>query len=113
MPLYVAKDGSIKKYQSQGLGVGLDNGKLFEKFLVQEEIPINSGESFAFFSDGITEAMNEKLELFEDSRLTSILNDHSYKSASDQVNSVFNFVKEFRGEAEPNDDMTLVVVKVK
>ncbi|PIW69744.1 MAG: hypothetical protein COW08_05565, partial [Ignavibacteriales bacterium CG12_big_fil_rev_8_21_14_0_65_30_8] len=49
MPLYVAKDGSIKKYQSQGLGVGLDNGKLFEKFLVQEEIPISSGESFAFF----------------------------------------------------------------
>ncbi|PJA98525.1 MAG: hypothetical protein CO128_06845, partial [Ignavibacteriales bacterium CG_4_9_14_3_um_filter_30_11] len=85
MPLYVSKFGEIKKYQNQGLGVGLDNGKLFEKTLTEEIIPIKSGESFTFFSDGITEAMNEKLELFEDSRLTSILNDHSYKSASDQV----------------------------
>lgn len=113
MPLYVAKNGSIKKYQSQGLGVGLDNGKLFERFLTQEEIPINSGESFTFFSDGITEAMNDRSELFEDNRLKEILHVHSTKSATEQVNSVFKSVSEFRGNAEPNDDMTLVVVKVK
>ena len=113
MPLYVSKDGKIEKYQSQGLGVGLDKGELFEKTLVQDEIPINSGESFAFFSDGITEAMNEQTELFNDVRLKTILHKISNSTATEQVNTIFNSVKKFRGNAEPNDDMTLVVVKVK
>ncbi len=113
MPLYVTKDGKIAKYKSSGLGVGLDNGKVFDKALVEEEIKINSGESFAFFSDGITEAMNEHTELFDDERLTSVLHKTAKKSATEQVNSVFESVKIFRGNAEPNDDMTLVVVKVK
>ena len=113
MPLYVSKDGKIEKYQSQGLGVGLDKGKLFEKTLVQDEIPINCGESFAFFSDGITEAMNEQTELFNDVRLKTVLHKISNSTATEQVNTVFDSVKKFRGNAEPNDDMTLVVVKVK
>lgn len=113
MPLYVSGDGKIEKYQSQGLGVGLDRGELFEKTLIQEEIPINSGESFTFFSDGITEAMNEQDELFDDDRLTSLLHQTTHNTATEQVNTVFDSVKKFRGNAEPNDDMTLVVVKVK
>lgn len=113
MPLYVYRDGKIDKYQSQGLGVGLDKGELFEKTLVQDEIPIKSGESFVFFSDGITEAMNEQAELFDDDRLTSILNKIADRKANEQVNTIFESVKKFRGNTEPNDDMTLVVVKVK
>ena len=113
MPLYVSRDGRIEKYQSRGLGVGLDNGKVFDKTLVQEEIPINSGESFTFFSDGITEAMNEQSELFDDGRLTSLLHKSANNTATEQVNNIFDSVKKFRGNAEPNDDMTLVVVKVK
>ena len=113
MPLYVSKDSKIEKYQSQGLGVGLDKGDLFEKTLIQEEIPINSGESFTFFSDGITEAMNEQAELFDDDRLTTLLHKTAKKTSTEQVNTVLESVKKFRGGAEPNDDMTLVVVKVK
>ncbi len=113
MPLYVSRDGKIVKYQSRGLGVGLDNGKVFEKTLVQEVIPIKSGESFAFFSDGITEAMNEQTELFDDNRLTAILGKIAKSTATEQVNAIFEAVKKFRGNAEPNDDMTLVIVKVK
>ena len=80
---------------------------------MQDEIPINSGESFAFFSDGITEAMNEQTELFNDVRLKTVLHKISNSTATEQVNTIFNSVKKFRGNAEPNDDMTLVVVKVK
>ncbi len=68
---------------------------------------------FVFFTDGITEAMNEKEEFFGEQNLTNILLHKSKFCSSDIVNEVWNAVSSFRGDAEVNDDMTMVVVKVK
>lgn len=112
MPLLTALNGTVESVKSQGIGLGLEKGEVFSKTLVEEELDLVSGQIYAFFSDGITEAMNENLNLFGEDNLIEILKGKNNFRSSDVMNEVWNRVNEFRGEAQPNDDMTMVIVKV-
>lgn len=113
MPILLASNGTVQSYRTQGLGVGIEKGIVFEKSLIEEEVTLKPGQIFAFFTDGITEAMNERNELFGDDKLNSILKNKSEYRSADIVNEVWHSVETFRGTAEMNDDMTLLVIKVK
>jgi len=113
MPVLQATNGTVQAYRTQGLGVGMEKGIVFEKSLVEEEVKLSSGQIYAFFTDGVTEAMNEENELFGDENLNAILKNKSRARSSEIVNEIWSSVQNFRGEAEVNDDMTMVVVKVK
>ena len=113
VPVLQATNGTVQSFRTQGLGVGLERGIVFEKSLVEEELKLSPGQIYAFFTDGITEAMNEKNELFGDENLNSILKNKTKVRSADIVNEIWSSVNSFRGEAEVNDDMTMVVVKVK
>jgi serine phosphatase RsbU (regulator of sigma subunit) len=113
MPVLQATNGTVQSYRTQGLGVGIERGIVFEKSLLEEEVKLSPGQTYAFFTDGVTEAMNDKNELFGDENLNAILKNKSQARSSDIVNEIWSSVKSFRGEAEVNDDMTMVVVKVK
>ncbi|MEE9450326.1 MAG: SpoIIE family protein phosphatase [Ignavibacteriaceae bacterium] len=113
MPLLTATNGSVESYRTQGIGVGLEKGELFESSLVEEEIKLNPGQIYAFFTDGITEAMNEANELFGEEKLTTILKNKSTHRSSEIMNEIWQSLNTFRGTAEVNDDMTMVIVKVK
>ena len=86
---------------------------IFEKTLIEKEIDLYAGQMFAFVSDGITEAMNEKDELFGEERLSDVLKNKSKVSANDTMNQLWDSIKIFRGSAEQNDDETVVLVRVK
>lgn len=113
MPILLASNGTVQSYRTQGLGVGIEKGIVFDKSLVEEEVTLKSGQIFAFFTDGVTEAMNEHSELFGDDNLNAILKNKSRYRSSEIVDEVWHSVETFRGTAEINDDMTMVVVKVK
>jgi sigma-B regulation protein RsbU (phosphoserine phosphatase) len=111
-PILAALNGTVKIYRTRGIGVGLERGIIFDKTLVEEEIPLSPGKIFAFYSDGITEAIDEKDEFFGEENLIDILkNKTSYKS-TELVDTIWESLKQFRGHAEQNDDMTVVLVKV-
>jgi len=112
MPILFASNGTVHSFRTQGIGIGLEKGLIFEKTLIEEEVPIKSGSLFAFFSDGITEAMNEKEDMFGEEQLYKMLRNTSAKRSGEIMNDIWNSVKSFRGSAEQNDDMTMVLVKV-
>jgi len=112
MPLITANNGSIISYKTQGIGVGLESGIIFESSLVEEEVSFTHGQIFAFFSDGITEAMNESNDLFGEEKLSELLKNKSSKSSNDIMEDIWESLTQFRGRAEQNDDMTMVLVKV-
>jgi len=112
MPVLQATNGTVQSYRTQGLGVGLEKGIVFEKSLVEEVVNIAPGQIYAFFTDGITEAMNEHNELFGDDNLNAILKNKTKTRSADIMNEIWSSIKTFRGTAEVNDDMTMVVVKV-
>ena len=53
--------------------MGLEKGEIFDRTLMEVELKIKPGQVYAFFSDGITEAMNENEELFGEDNLIEIL----------------------------------------
>jgi len=70
------------------------------------------GQIYAFFTDGVTEAMNEQYDLFGEDKLTTILKNKSSYRSTEIMNEIWQSVNSFRGTAEVNDDMTMVIVKV-
>jgi serine phosphatase RsbU (regulator of sigma subunit) len=112
MPILSAKNGTVNSYKTQGIGLGLEYGLIFERTLIEEEVSLQVGEIYAFFSDGITEAMNEKKDLFGEDKLTELLKDKTSHRSSEIMDIVWNEVKSFRGQTPVNDDMTMVLVKV-
>jgi len=112
MPIITANNGSVEAIKSEGIGLGLEKGEVFERTLKEEEIKIKSNQIFAFFSDGITEAMNEQNELFGEDKLTELLKGKSNNRSAEVMQNLWNEIKLFKGSAQPNDDMTMVIVKV-
>ena len=94
------------------MGLGLDAGDRFEQVLEEAEEPLHSGDVFVFFTDGLSEAMNERAELFGERRLRDLI-ERSEALGSDQLKeAILAEIRAFVGEAAPHDDMTLVVLKV-
>jgi sigma-B regulation protein RsbU (phosphoserine phosphatase) len=112
MPVFAANNGSVSKYRTTGLGIGLEKGLIFEQTLIEEEVKLKKNQIFAFFSDGITEAMNEQLDLFGEDKLSEILINKSSRCSKDLLDEIWKNIQTYRGKAEVNDDMTMVLVKV-
>ena len=112
IPLFLVEDNICKELQPQGLGVGLESGRIFESSLEQIEIPLRSGQLFGFFSDGVSEAMNSNLELFGNERIERKLIESSSLKIEEIEQSLFDSLSKFRGNAQQNDDITSVLVKI-
>ena len=112
MPLLTANNGTVESIKTEGIGLGLEKGEVFDRTLEEVVLKTKPNQIFAFFSDGITEAMNEKDEMFGEDKLNEILKGKSNSRSTEVMGKVWNEVKLFRGSTPPNDDMTMVIVKV-
>jgi serine phosphatase RsbU (regulator of sigma subunit) len=98
-----------------GLGLGLDPGDRFEQILEERVVPLRSGDVFLFFTDGLTEAMNERSELFGELRLRELLESDAEGGGlpvAELKERILGEIRRFVGTAAPQDDMTLVILKV-
>ncbi|MBA3440709.1 MAG: PP2C family protein-serine/threonine phosphatase [Pyrinomonadaceae bacterium] len=98
--------------RAPGLGLGLNKGKLFNRSLRLESIQVKPGDALLFYSDGITEAMNGALEEYGEERLLTAVASTDGLSAAQTQDAILADVNEFLNGTPPQDDMTLVVVRV-
>lgn len=113
LPLLITENGNSKLIKTKGIALGLDSGSLFESNLEEAEIELKNDQVFSFFSDGVTEAMNENNELFGEERLLKIFNEHYHKKSTSIMNIVEEEINKFRNNAEQHDDITMVIVKTR
>lgn len=95
-----------------GLGLGITAGKIFGTQLKVEEMELDEGDAVVFYSDGVTEAMNRSLEQFGEERLMAAVEKTDQLDAAGTHDSILSAVREFLGGVHPQDDMTLVVLRV-
>jgi serine phosphatase RsbU (regulator of sigma subunit) len=76
-----------------------------------QSISLNPGDILYLYTDGITEAMNDREELFSDGRLLEILNGLEGRDVTEIENKVQTAVREYVRDAPQSDDITMVVVK--
>jgi serine phosphatase RsbU (regulator of sigma subunit) len=114
-PLIVVSGGASEVIIPNGMVLGLRLPAAAERFaeLLEEHTrPINTGDVIVLYTDGITEAMNERGDLFSDETLASVVVGQHNLDAAGIRERVVREVRAFVGDAEPHDDMTMIVLKV-
>jgi len=114
-PLIVASPEGVDVIVPDGMVLGLrlpGAADRFESILEEHTRPLNAGDAIVLYTDGITEAMDVTGELFTDAALSRVVSAHHGLDAGGIRERVLREVTAFVGNAEPHDDMTMVVVKV-
>ncbi len=112
-PVIALHRDKLKLIQCKGLGVGLVTGEKFDDNLGEETEKLDEDNSFIFYTDGITEAMNATQEEFSEERLYELIQNHKHLPSQDMLEKVVSEVQAFCSGVEQHDDITLVVVKVR
>ena len=98
-----------------GIVVGLRIPGATEKFadlLEEGRIDLHKGDVLAFYTDGITEAMDGESDLFGDARLSRIVEEHGHLDSGELRERIIREIEAFVGTADQHDDMTMILIKV-
>jgi serine phosphatase RsbU (regulator of sigma subunit) len=104
--LLLRVDGGVERLESTAAVLGL----FTEWECRTAEHRLASGDVLAIFTDGITEAFNDRDEEFGEDRLIDALRAHRHLSPNDQVAAILDDVRRFSSE-EQRDDITLIVAR--
>ncbi len=115
LPARGPRRGLAQSLLPGGLVLGLRIDGIHEKFtalLEEETISLERGDVFVLYTDGVTEAMDGDGELFGDSRLRAIVEEHGHLRSAELRERILREVEAFVGEADQHDDLTLILIKV-
>jgi hypothetical protein len=104
--------GETRMLTTAGMALGMTGPTLFSKTLASETIHLETGDALVFYSDGLTEAMNQSEEQFGDDRLMAAVERADGLHAAATRDSILSEVKEFLHGGQSQDDLTLAVVRV-
>jgi sigma-B regulation protein RsbU (phosphoserine phosphatase) len=94
------------------LGLKLDHGEMFERLLQEETVAISPGDLYVFFTDGITEAMDDENDCFGEARLERVIEEHAHLPSDQLRERVLGAIRSFVGRAPQHDDMTLILLRI-
>jgi len=77
----------------------------------QDSISLDYGDVLFLYTDGVTEAMNEKLELFTDPRLLDTINRYVNAEPKELLPLLMDELDTFAGNAEQADDITMLALR--
>jgi sigma-B regulation protein RsbU (phosphoserine phosphatase) len=101
-------DTAPESIELAGVPLGSFPGSTYDELTLD----LQTGDLFVFCSDGVFEANDLLLREFGSARLMKVIQEVRDRPAKQIVDAIFEAVQEFRGEAQPNDDMTAVAVKI-
>jgi len=94
----------------RGMGLGLTDKSIFDTSMQEETVKLEPGDVVVFYTDGLTETMNEfKIEFGED-RLKNIICSSAGKTALQIQSRILMEVNRFNN-LNPDDDLSIIVIK--
>ncbi|HET6580407.1 MAG TPA: PP2C family protein-serine/threonine phosphatase, partial [Methanoregula sp.] len=98
---------TLEELMPTGIVLGaVENREYFSRTL-----SIGSGDVIVMYTDGVTESINAKEELFGEERLSAIIRKNARLSAHEILDLILSGVQEFAGDMPQFDDITLMVIK--
>jgi sigma-B regulation protein RsbU (phosphoserine phosphatase) len=107
-----AENNETSFLNTPGIGLGMVSNTLFQRSTRLGRVQLNSGDVLVFYSDGLTEAMNRNEEQFGEDRLVATLEGVDGLDAAAVRERILARVSTFLDGVPPQDDMTIVVVRV-
>jgi sigma-B regulation protein RsbU (phosphoserine phosphatase) len=99
---------SVQRLEDGGPVLGLLPGA----FYLQGEVAVGPGDLLVMFSDGITEAENTSGEDFGESRLLEAICNNWDAPTRNLCDAVLGDLRSFLGDLDPQDDQTLMIVRL-
>jgi sigma-B regulation protein RsbU (phosphoserine phosphatase) len=95
-----------------GIGLGMVSDRLFRRSTRVDRVELGSGDVLVFYSDGLTEAMNRNNEQFGEERLLQAVETADGLDAGGVRERILAQVTGFLDGVAPQDDLTIVVLRV-
>ena len=106
--LYTPETDSYELLAGEGLPLGVMEDAVYKESQKQ----INSGQIILIGTDGFKEAVDTHGEMFGNERLLNVIRQYADQPARYILDKAFESLNDFRHPLEPDDDETLVVIKV-
>lgn len=106
-PLHFTRNGKSQLLAANGIALGV----LPDINIECRSIDFKPGDTLVFYTDGVTEAMNEDYDEFGMSRLQMAVNSTRKRSASNIANAITTAIDVHAGGTPQFDDITLIVMK--
>lgn len=105
--LYRVATGTVEPLRAQGIVLGI----VPQPHFAQQSVTLAPGDMVLFYTDGVTEAMDARRELFGEERLIDLLQRHHRRTPQELIAAVLEALNAFVGNQSQSDDITMIVVK--
>jgi serine phosphatase RsbU (regulator of sigma subunit) len=107
-PQFLLRGDGIEPLSSGGMPVGLFAGQGY----VERTVQLADNDLLFFYTDGMVEVENERAEMFGAERLEALLRAHRDQGVDMLLERIEEHVRQFRGAAEPFDDVTIMALRL-
>jgi phosphoserine phosphatase RsbU/P len=97
----------IIRLELPGIPLGLMEGTSYKELKFQ----LDPGDTLILYSDGTTDALDMEGTFYDMDRLTESIRKHSVEGTPVCLENIYAELRQFIGEAELNDDVTLVALR--
>jgi len=106
-PPMILRSGGVVRLEATGMVVGL----MPHSNYTMDTCQLQPGDIFIGYTDGISEAMNEQDEEWDEDRFIAAARACAKGSAKEMIEAILRGADSFTGAAPQFDDMTLLVMK--
>lgn len=110
---YKYQEDTFEELNPKGLGIGLNDKGTFEKVLEEVKAQPKKNDLLVFYTDGLTETMNNRKNQFGLNTLKRIIRQNADSYTDKIKDEILKEVSIFRGDAAKSDDLTLIILKRK
>lgn len=113
-PIYFdSKKDNVKYLESDGMALGMVDNSIFDEVVSTKNIKMEEDDFIFLYTDGITEARNQKEEFFGSDRLFEIVSKYRDSDVKTITNKVSQNIFRFRGEYKQSDDIAMLSFRKK
>lgn len=109
LPHIIRAGGAIETLEKKhGMALGVTDDSAYG----HDEILLKPNDTLFLYTDGVTEAENNKGEMYGDQRLITDLDKHRDLSSNELINTIRSNLSTFAAGFPQSDDITMMAVKV-
>jgi sigma-B regulation protein RsbU (phosphoserine phosphatase) len=79
---------------------------------LMKEIPLEKGDLYFLYTDGVTEATNDAMEMFEENRVIQGIEAWGNESAATVIDHLREALSDFTAQKPQEDDILMMAVKI-
>ena len=108
-----ANNGAPEPLDASGIAIGLADAEIFDSAIRDVSVQLNSGDVVVLYTDGITEALNEKNEEWGTTRLLLTIDTESSGGVDSLTKAIRERIARHVGAQQQYDDMTLIALEMR